>query len=119
MDSNQIPQEVYDHIRLVVRSAVKEVAEQLKHQNPTTDSSIKDEDFLSAEQAAQFLKVRLNTIYAKVEKGDLPHYRSGKRKLLFSKQELADYIANRKGKTNQEICDEADDYIMNKSRLKR
>ena len=73
-----------------------------------------DEDFLSAEQAASFLKIKLNTIYSKVEKGELPYSRSGKRKLLFSKKELERYIANRKVKSNDEIKEEVENYIGKK-----
>lgn len=113
MDTQQVSQKILDHIAVVVKSAVKEAAGQLMQQKQVNFSDT-DDDYLSAEQAAQFLKIKLNTVYSKVEKGELPHYRSGKRKLLFSKKELADYIVGRKGKTKADISDEADNYLLKK-----
>ncbi len=113
MDSNQVQQQILDHISATVKSAVKEVTDQLKLQKQI-DSPPAEGGFYSAEQAALFLKIKLNTIYAKVEKGELPHYRSGKRKLLFSKQELENYVICRKGKTSKDISDDADNYLIKK-----
>lgn len=100
---------IYHHINLVVRSAAKEAMEQLLNGKSLKVPSM-DEDFLSAEQAASFLKIKKNTIYSKAEKGDLPFYRSGKRKLLFSKKELEDYVSKRKVKSNDEIKGEVENY---------
>ncbi len=123
MNSNQVTLNellplIYQHIGAVVRSTTKEVVEQLL-KNKSKSELNSDEDFLSAEQAADFLKIKLNTIYSKVEKGDLPHYRSGKRKLLFSKKELEEYISKRKGKSMDEISIEADNYINGNHGRKR
>jgi excisionase family DNA binding protein len=106
---NLLPQ-IYQHINVVVRSATKEVVEQLQKGKPSYELNI-DEDFLSAQQAASFLKLKLNTIYSKAEKGDLPFYRSGKRKLLFSKKELEQYVTKSKVKSLSEINEEAEKYI--------
>jgi prophage regulatory protein len=100
---------IYHHINLVVRSAAKEAMEQLLNSKSPKGPSM-DEDFLSADQAASFLKIKKNTIYSKAEKGDLPFYRSGKRKLLFSKKELEEYVAKRKVKSLDEIKAEVDSY---------
>ena len=112
MRTLKVTPEIQDLIDFTVNSAVNSVVERFK-KLLLKEVPVKDEDFLSAEQTALFLKIKLSTLYSKVEKGDLPHYRSGKRKLLFSKKELEAYIANRKGKSNQEISDEADNYILN------
>lgn len=103
-----LPQ-IYHHINVVVRSAAKEAMEQLLKGKSSKEPNM-DEDFLSAEQAASFLKLKLNTIYSKAEKGDLPFYRSGKRKLLFSKKELEQYVAKRKVKSLDEINEEVETY---------
>ena len=110
--SDLLPQ-IFHHINVVVRSSVKEAMEQIS-KNKSSKEPTMDEDFLSAEQAASFLKIKLNTIYSKVEKGELPYSRSGKRKLLFSKKELERYIANRKVKSNDEIKEEVENYIGKK-----
>lgn len=113
MASTQVTPEIRDLINLTVNSAVKAAIEQFRKMLPP-QPPIKDEDFLSAEETAKFLKIKLSTLYSKVEKSDLPHYRSGKRKLLFKKTELEAYINERKSKSNQEIADEVDNYILNK-----
>lgn len=110
--SDLLPQ-IYHHINLVVRSAAKEAMEQLLKGKSSKEPNM-DEDFLSAEQAASFLKLKLNTIYSKAEKGDLPFYRSGKRKLLFSKKELEQYVAKRKVKSLDEIKEEVETYKSKK-----
>ena len=107
--SDLLPQ-IFHHINVVVRSSVKEAMEQISKNKSSKEPNM-DEDFLSAEQAASFLKIKLNTIYSKVEKGELPYSRSGKRKLLFSKKELEKYIASRKVKSNDEIKEEVENYI--------
>lgn len=104
--SDLLPQ-IYHHINLVVRSATKEVMEQLIKGKSCKVPDI-DEDFLSTPQAASFLKLKRNTIYSKAKKGELPFYRSGKRKLLFSKKELNQYVAKRKVKSLDEINEEVE-----------
>ena len=110
--SDLLPQ-IYHHINVVVRSAFKEALEQTSKNKPSKESNI-NEDYLSAEQAASFLKIKLNTVYAKAEKGDLPYSRSGKRKLLFSKKELEAYVSKLKVKSHDEINAEVETFINNK-----
>ena len=108
---------IYSHINTIVKNATKEAIEQVLKSKNSQAFNPGDES-LSAEQAADFLKIKLNTVYAKVDKFELPHYYSGKRKLLFSKMELVEYVLKRKGKSNTEISEEVDDYILNKPRIK-
>ncbi len=58
----------------------------MKKQNDfkTTEHS----EFLSGLEAAKFLRLKISTLYALVEKRQIPFYRIGKRKLLFSKSDL-------------------------------
>jgi excisionase family DNA binding protein len=100
---------IYHHINVAVSNAVGSALERFQKENPSK-SPYKDEDFLSAEQAASFLKLKLNTIYSKAEKGELPFYRSGKRKLLFSKKELEQHVLNRKVKSREELNEEVERY---------
>jgi len=106
--SDLLPQ-IYHHINEVVRTAVREAMEQLLKGKSAEEPNM-EEEFLSAEQAASFLKIKLKTIYSKVEKGDLPFYRSGKRKLLFSKMELEQYVAKRKVKSLDDINEDLETY---------
>lgn len=109
----KLSQEIYEWIETTIRSAIKDAMAGLA-QEKTKVQADADEVFLSAQQAADFLKIKLNTIYSKVEKRDLPHYRSGKRKLLFSKKELEEYISTRKGKTVNDITKEVTKYLNDK-----
>ena len=118
MKQEQVPvtellPQICQHINVAVRSAMKEVLEQFSKNKPSKESNI-DEDYLSADQAASYLKIKLNTVYAKAEKGDLPYSRSGKRKLLFSKKDLEAYVSKRKVKSQDEIDAEVETYINNK-----
>ncbi len=110
---NELLPQIYKHIDVVVRSAIKEAIEQLSNIKQAKEQSI-DIEYLSAEEAANFLKIKLNTIYSKVEKGELPHYRSGKRKLLFSRKELESFIVSSKMKSMEEIEREVEEYIQKK-----
>ena len=104
---------IYHHINEAVLSATKGAMEQLLKDKSFKNPDI-DGDFISAEQAASFLKLKLNTIYSKAEKGDLPFYRSGKRKLLFSRKELEQYVIKRKVKSLDEINEEVAAYKKKK-----
>jgi len=96
MENNKIPIQVYSQLKLIVRDAVKEAFEQFYNVS-FIEPALNNEDFLSAVQASKYLKISINTLYSKVEKGKLPFYRSGQRRLLFSRKELLEYINNRKG----------------------
>lgn len=95
MKTDKIPLKTYIQLKIIVRDAVKEAFQEYlntKNNIPT----VPNDDFLSAEQAAKYLKIKLATLYAKVEREEIQYYRSGKRKLLFSLEELQEYIKNRK-----------------------
>ena len=114
METNQNqPLRAAEIISIVQTATTEAIAAYFKNKANREASIV--EDYLSAEQAAEFLKIKINTIYSKVEKGDLPHYRSGKRKLLFSKNELEQYVARRKGKTVDDISGEAEEYLLKNS----
>lgn len=111
MNQTELSSEIYAYLNLIVKSSVKEAIDQILK---AKSSFLQDQDYLSAEEAASFLKIKLNSIYSKVEKGELPHYRSGKRKLLFSRKELEVFIMSTKMKSMEEIEREAEEYIQNK-----
>ena len=119
MNKHQVPlidllPQIYQHLNAVVRSSVKEAMEQISKNKASKELNI-DEENLSAEQAANYLKIKLNTVYSKKATGELPYSRSGERKLLFSKKDLDKYIANRKVKSNDEIKEDVENYMSKKS----
>ena len=101
---NLLPK-IYRHIQAVVRSATTEAVEALLKDKASKELNI-TEDFLSAPEAADFLKLKLRTIYNKAEKGELPYARSGKRKLLFSRKDLVAHVARRKVMSSEVISEQ-------------
>jgi excisionase family DNA binding protein len=61
-------------------------------------------------EAAEFLKLKVPTIYSKVSKGELPSMKRGKR-LYFSKMDLTAYLKQGRNITNSEIDRLARGYI--------
>lgn len=60
------------------------------------------DDYLSAKDAAAFLKFTLPTLYTKVCKGEIPSFKQGNR-LYFSRVELTDWIESGKKETLENI----------------
>lgn len=113
MVTGNIPQHIRTYIDYTVKEAVSRAIEKLSENTGSTN--VINDEFISAEQTARLLKIKLSTLYAKVEAGELPHYRSGKRKLLFAKAELLTYISNHRYKSNKEISQEAENYVNSKN----
>jgi excisionase family DNA binding protein len=59
-------------------------------------------EFLTIQQAAEFLNLAVPTLYSKVSKGELPVMKRNKR-LYFSKDELTEFIKSGRKKTILEI----------------
>ena len=91
---------IFNHINIAVRLALKEEFEQYTKNKCNIDGSVNEEN-LSSIQASSFLKIKLNTLYSRVESGEIPYSRSGKRKLLFLKSDLEQYVASRRVKSNE------------------
>lgn len=70
------------------------------------------DELLTVQEAANFLKLSIPTIYSKVSRLQLPCMKQGKR-LYFSQTELLNYIKEGKKKTFAEIEAEADAYLSN------
>lgn len=89
-------------------SELKRLLLEEKKQPPTETP----EQFLNIQEAAQFLKLTVPTIYSKVSKRELPCMKRGKR-LYFSSTELMGYIKEGRKKSNAEIEQEAETYLSN------
>ncbi len=73
------------------------------------------DQFLTVEQAAEFLTLAVPTIYSKVSRRELPYMKRGKR-LYFAKSDLEDYLKGGRVKTVKEIEAEADQFLSSKNR---
>jgi hypothetical protein len=68
-------------------------------------------DILDVKQAADFLRLKITTLYEKTSLKIIPHFKKGN-KLYFNKQELQVWVQAGKVKTNDELESEASSYIM-------
>jgi excisionase family DNA binding protein len=73
----------------------------------------KTEKLLSIQEASEFLKLSVPTLYSKVSRNEIPYMKRSKR-LYFSSTQLMDYIKQGRKKTDAEIQAEADNYLSNK-----
>src|ERR1700674_1336817 len=69
-------------------------------------------DILTVQQAADFLKLKIATLYEKTSRKLIPHFKKGN-KLYFHLSELQDWIQKGKVKTHEEIESEAISFTLN------
>lgn len=90
-----------------LKSAIKEIiSEDLKQSNPSLP------DLLNIKEAADFLKLKITTIYEKTSQKVIPHFKKGN-KLYFNRSELEEWIKTGKVKTQSEIVGQATTYLLN------
>lgn len=71
------------------------------------------EQFLSIDEASEYLGIAKATLYVKVSKREVPSIRRGKR-LYFSSLDLIEYLKGGKRKINEEIQMITSNYCRNK-----
>lgn len=103
----------FDQLPTAVTMLTKEVSELKrllieKREHPPTDQP---EKLLTIQEAAEFLNLTVPTMYSKVSKNELPYMKRSKR-LYFSRTELMDYIKTGRKKSNAEIEQEAEAYLL-------
>src|SRR5687767_7140561 len=85
----------------------------LKH-NPLKDKSQPEADeLLTVQGAAKFLSVAVSTVYALISKGEIPVMKRSKR-CYFLKADLINFLKEGRKKTNSEIADTADQFLIKK-----
>ena len=70
-------------------------------------------DILDVKQAAQFLKLKMATLYEKTSKRLVPHFKKGN-KVYFHLSALKDWIMQGKVKTHDEIEGEAASFTLSR-----
>lgn len=71
------------------------------------------EQLLNIQEAANFLSLKIPTVYSKVSRGELPVCKApGSKRLYFSRDELLQYIKQGRKKSNAEIDTEAEAYFQ-------
>lgn len=97
-----ILQDMNDKI-ISLQAEIHEMAENAV-QKPEID------DIMNVEEAMDFLGFKKSTIYTKVNRGEIPHMKRGKR-LYFSVTELKKYLRDGKRMTNDEVNEMAKKYL--------
>ena len=86
-----------------LQAEIREMAEKLFR-------NLKLDDIINVEEAMDFLGFKKSTIYTKVNRGEIPHMKRGKR-LYFSVTELKKYLREGKRLTNDEVNEMAKKYL--------
>ena len=81
----------------------------VRNEQPTTDQP---EQLLTVQGAAEFLGLTVPTIYSKCSRNEIPFMKRSKR-LYFSSTELMEYLKDGRKKSNAEIEQEAEAYLLN------
>lgn len=102
----------FNDLPLAVTELTKKVDELYKVITNVQPQETTDQ-FLTVEQAADFLTLSVPTIYSKVSRRELPYMKRGKR-LYFAKSDLEDYLKGGRVKTVKEIEAEADQFLSSK-----
>lgn len=89
----------------------------IKHGQPSGGNAptIAPDELLTIQQAADFLKLSVATIYGHVHRATLPVCKRDKR-LYFSRQELTEWVKSGRKKTYAEIAKEANQYLDKKKK---
>jgi excisionase family DNA binding protein len=72
-----------------------------------------NDELMTVEQAADFLKLKKTTVYSLISKGDIPVMKRSKR-CYFSKDELIDYLKQGRKKTLTDIAKDAEQFLKTK-----
>lgn len=100
----------FDKLPEVVRQLfekIEGIETLLKELQPKDES---ENELMTIQEAAEFLKVTVPALYAKVSRNDIPVNKPGRR-LYFNKNELKKWVAAARKKTVIEIKQEADQHM--------
>jgi excisionase family DNA binding protein len=109
----------FDQLPTAVSLLTKEVGElkQLIIQGIEQQAHEPQELLFTIQEAADFMRLSVPTIYSKVSKGELPSMKRGKR-LYFSRSELMSYIKEGRRSSNEELDAQAQAYLMGTKKRK-
>lgn len=97
-----------EDFQAALEAAVRNVMREL--QAPAKEP---EEELLNFDQACDFLGIAKSTGYQRVNRGELPHFKKGRR-LYFKRHELVAYIESGRRKTRRELEEAAKGYMKKK-----
>jgi excisionase family DNA binding protein len=97
-----------EEFKIFLKTALSEIiGERFTHSKPDLP------DILDGKQAADFLRLKISTLYEKTSEKTVPHFKRGN-KLYFHRSELEAWVKEGKVKTNNELQSEAASYTMHR-----
>ena len=94
-------QELADMIQTAVREAITE------YRLAASEKAEPVEDIMNSRETAQFLDIKLNTLYIKTHRGELPFMKMG-RKVYFSRKQLLEWMSQCRRVFSKEDVKQAD-----------
>lgn len=94
-----------EDLQTALEAAVRNVLEGV-----SAPSKEAPEELLNFDQACELLGIAKSTGYQRVNRGELPHFKKGRR-LYFRKSELINYIESGRRKTSKELEEAAREYL--------
>lgn len=94
-----------------LKQAIYSILKDLKFNTTQSES---EQEIIDVKQAADFLHLKVSTLYEKTSDKTIPHFKKGK-KLYFNKSELKEWVRIGKIKTNLEISNEANLFQKSKN----
>jgi excisionase family DNA binding protein len=94
-------EELAELIDAAVREAIS------KYASESAAKSEPQEDIMNSKETARFLDIKLNTLYIKIHKGEIPFMKKGK-KVYFSRRQLLEWMAEGRRYTRKADLQAAD-----------
>jgi excisionase family DNA binding protein len=94
-------------------SSIESLILDLKHKPTKVEPTEQPEQLLTVQEAANLLHLTVPTIYSKHCKGELPGVCKQGKRLYFDRQTIIDWIKQGRKKSNAEIEQEAEAYLLN------
>ncbi|MBD3638517.1 MAG: helix-turn-helix domain-containing protein [Crocinitomicaceae bacterium] len=80
------------------------------------DQNIILKNVLNFNEACQYLELSQSHLYKLTSTGAIPHYKPNGKKIYFNRQELDEWLQRNRQSSQDEIEQQAADYIINKGR---
>jgi len=102
-------------LQAFAEAIMKEVSS-ISSQQSESDRDEKEDEILDFTEMRRFLKLAQSTAYQKVNNGEIPHYKKGRR-LYFKKKELRAYLDSGRRRTQKDLEAAAKEYLR-KSKIR-
>lgn len=97
-----------EEFKIFLKQAFSEMMdERITHSKPDLP------EILDVKQAADFLRLKITTLYEKTSQKTIPHFKKGN-KLYFNRIQLQEWVQEGKVKTTDELQCQAANYTMHK-----